>query len=315
MFENMDYVYEVYKEGSFSKAAKNLYISQPSLSASVKREEDRLGYPIFDRSTKPLRLTEVGRKYVDSMLTIKNIEKDFIDYVNDYGELKSGSLRLGGTNLVASLIAPKIINRFREKYPHIVPELLEGKTADLEDMLRNGTLDMVIDYSLTSYDDYDYHKLTDEHLVLSVPKAFSINAELSAFQLTMKDIKNGRDLDPATPAVPMEKFREVPFVLLKRKNDTRRRALNICLEAGFEPKISFEAEQQMTAWHVCYSGLGAAFVSSLLLSRVSENKDVCFYRVDSPEIFRQLCILWKKERYLTRAMEEFKRMAIEEFSR
>jgi len=315
MFENMDYVYEVYKEGSFSKAAKNLYISQPSLSASVKREEDRLGYPIFDRSTKPLRLTEVGKKYVESMLAIKHIERDFSDYVNDYGELKSGSLRLGGTNLVASLIAPKIISRFREKYPHISPELLEGKTADLEDMLRNGTLDMVIDYSLTSYDDYDYLKLTDEHLVLTVPKTFAINRELAPCRLTMEDVRSGRDLDSSVPAVPMEKFREVPFVLLKRKNDTRRRALNICQEAGFEPIISFEAEQQMTAWHVCYSGLGAAFVSSLLLSRVSITNEVCFYRVDSPEIQRQLCILWKKERYLTRAMEEFRRMAIEEFKK
>ena len=54
MFQGMEYVYEVYKEKSFSKAAANLFISQPSLSANVKRVENRIGYPIFDRSTKPL---------------------------------------------------------------------------------------------------------------------------------------------------------------------------------------------------------------------------------------------------------------------
>ena len=57
MFQGMEYVYEVYKERSFSKAAANLFISQPSLSANVKRIEKKIGYPIFDRSTKPLGLT------------------------------------------------------------------------------------------------------------------------------------------------------------------------------------------------------------------------------------------------------------------
>ena len=52
MFQGMEYVYEVYKEKSFSKAAANLFISQPSLSANVKRVEKRIGFPIFDRSTK-----------------------------------------------------------------------------------------------------------------------------------------------------------------------------------------------------------------------------------------------------------------------
>ena len=57
MFQGMEYIYEVYKEKSFSRAAANLFISQPSLSANVKRVEKRIGYPIFYRSTKPLGLT------------------------------------------------------------------------------------------------------------------------------------------------------------------------------------------------------------------------------------------------------------------
>ena len=66
MFQGMEYIYEVYKEKSFSKAAAALFISQPSLSANVKRVENRIGYPIFDRSTKPLQLTEVGKLHTGS---------------------------------------------------------------------------------------------------------------------------------------------------------------------------------------------------------------------------------------------------------
>ncbi len=61
MFQGMKYVYEVYKEKSFSKAAASLFISQPSLSANVKRIENRIGSPIFDRSTKTLT-TDRGRR-------------------------------------------------------------------------------------------------------------------------------------------------------------------------------------------------------------------------------------------------------------
>ena len=62
MFVWKKYVYEVYKERSFTKAAQNLYISQPSLSARIKKIEEIIGEPLFDRSTTPLQLTE--EKYI-----------------------------------------------------------------------------------------------------------------------------------------------------------------------------------------------------------------------------------------------------------
>ena len=77
MFQGMEYVYEVYKEKSFSKAAQNLFISQPSLSANVKRIEKKVGYPIFDRSTKPLGLTECGEKYIQCVEKMHAAEMEF----------------------------------------------------------------------------------------------------------------------------------------------------------------------------------------------------------------------------------------------
>ena len=64
MFHEMRYVYAVYQEQSFSKAAEKLYISQPSLSAMVKRAEKRIGSDIFNRSTIPVTLTQIGEAYI-----------------------------------------------------------------------------------------------------------------------------------------------------------------------------------------------------------------------------------------------------------
>lgn len=310
MFENMDYIYEIYREGSFSKAAKKLYISQPSLSATVRRVEERLGYPIFDRGTKPLKLTEFGMRYMESVLAVRKIEKDFAEYVNDYGELKTGMLKLGGTNLVSSLIAPRMINEFREHYPHVTVELREGITQDLEEMLGSGELDLVMDYSMPYGAAFDFVKLADEFLMLAVPAAFPINEALREYAVDMEDIKNGAALSGRYVPVPLNEFREVPFVMLRKQNDTYKRAVKMCEDAGFEPRTSFEAAQQMTAYHVCSSGMGAAFVSSMLLSRVPANPGLVYYRLDSDACRRELCLLWKRERYFTRAMESFRTFAM-----
>ena len=56
-----EYIYAVYREKGFSKAAQKLYVSQPWLSATIKKAEQELGLPLFDRSTNPISLTEAGR--------------------------------------------------------------------------------------------------------------------------------------------------------------------------------------------------------------------------------------------------------------
>ena len=60
MEQDMEYIYQVYRDQSFSKAAENLFMTQPALSLAIRRVEDRLGAELFDRSRRPLRLTQAG---------------------------------------------------------------------------------------------------------------------------------------------------------------------------------------------------------------------------------------------------------------
>lgn len=131
MFQGMEYIYEVYKEKSFSKAAAALFISQPSLSANVKRVENRIGYPIFDRSTKPLQLTEVGKHYIQAVEKVMDIENNLENYLLDLGNLKTGTLNVGGSNFFSSWILPPLIADFSQKFPHVQISLVEESTAKL----------------------------------------------------------------------------------------------------------------------------------------------------------------------------------------
>ena len=73
MLEKIDYVYAVYMEKSFSKAAKKLFISQPALSKIIRKAEQDIGVSIFDRSTIPITVTPEGEKYIEAIQAIYQI--------------------------------------------------------------------------------------------------------------------------------------------------------------------------------------------------------------------------------------------------
>ena len=141
MFQGMEYVYQVYKDKSFSKAAANLFISQPSLSANVKRVEKKVGFPIFDRSTKPLSLTECGKEYIRCVEEILgSAQKGFSAVCTMTGtSWPQELLTLGGSNLFSSWILPPLISAFAPRYPkHIEINLIEESTAQLAELLQKG---------------------------------------------------------------------------------------------------------------------------------------------------------------------------------
>ena len=309
MFQGMEYVYAVYQAKSFSKAAKELFISQPSLSASIKRIEKKIGYPIFDRSTKPLQLTEYGQAYIASVEQIMQIKNGFIDYVNDLGDLKTGNLIIGGSSLFASLVLPTLLAEFGKQFPMIKVELIEETTAKLDQFLRNGMVDLMMDNCILDREGFEGKKLKEEHLLLAVPESFKINKRLEPYQITADMIRSGAYLNDDVKEVNLKEFRNQPFVMQKKENDTRTRANHICQMQKFVPDILLEVDQQMTAYNIANSGMGISFVSDTLAMRVSRHSDIIYYKLDKDNSTRDVHFYWKKGRYISRAMEEFLKLA------
>lgn len=305
MFQGMEYVYEVYKERSFSKAAAKLYISQPSLSANIKRVEKKVGYPLFDRSTKPLELTECGKQYIKAVQQIMSATTEFETYINDFGELRTGSLHFGGSNFFSSWVLPPMIAGFSAKYPDLQISLTEAKSRELVKMLRDSQIDFILDNKELDLTTFDRHQVGKEDLVLVVPKSFSINKKLQDFQISMESIRNGSFRRSDVPAVDLALFQEEPFILLHSFNDTGNRARLICQEYGFKPRIAWELDQQLTAYNVASSGLGIAFTGELLISRATPDPNLVYYKLSGVNTTRNIYFYWKKGRYLSQAMQVF----------
>lgn len=290
---------------SFSKAAKNLYISQPSLSAAVKKVEQRIGFPIFDRSSTPIRLTDLGKEYIRSIEIILDVENGFQNYVQDMQNMQSGSIAIGGTNLFASYVLPPLLSRFSEQYPHIHVDLIEANTTELTEKLFSGALDLLIDNQTMDSSVYGKRFFCEEHLLLTVPAHFSSNETIKNYALTASDIRKSRHLNSRIPPIPLDFFQNDPFLLLKSGNDTRTRADKICRNALFTPKIKLEPEQQITAYNLSRYGMGISFCGDTLICHVPEDQNLIYYKLDNRDAVRDVNFYYKRNRYLTNITHEF----------
>ena len=110
MLKKMRYVYTVYEEKSFSKAAERLFVSQPSLSAMVKKVESDYGITIFDRTTTPVSLTPEGEYYIHTAKRVLKLETDMRQHFRECSKGLNGSVTFGGSSFFVisrSLIVAK----------------------------------------------------------------------------------------------------------------------------------------------------------------------------------------------------------------
>ena len=303
--QGMEYVYEVYREKSFSKAAANLYISQPSLSSMVKKVETRLGFPVVDRSTSPIGLTELGQAYIKSVERIMGVQNEFEQFLADRTSGNSGAVAIGATALFASYFLPPILSAFHAAYPKITVELEEMDTGHLQERLLAGKLDLVADNGAFDPQVLECEALCQDHIVLAVPKKLASNEKARPYQIPLEAIRTGAYLDETVKPVPLRLFQTEPFLLLKPGNDTRKRADRILKQEGLRPDIRLQLDQQITSYNLSCYGMGVSFVSDTLLKLVKPEQDLVYYKLPQPDQARQISLFYKKNRYMTRAMQEF----------
>ncbi len=298
-----DYIYEIYKEKSFSLAAKKFFVSQPALSAMVKKVEMQLGVTLFDRSTSPITLTEAGKIYINSIEQMRSLKKRLHEELNDVGSLKTGNLVLSGENFVSSFIMPIVIMKFAEIYPGIKVELVESNSPDLRKLLLTDAIDLLIAHDFDQKL-YSCEPLFDETVILAVPKKLEINKTLVDCALTLSDIKNGKHNHADCPTVNLCAFKDEEFLIMKKGNDMQRRAQILCENAGFAPNVRIYLDQLITSYNMACAGMGIAFVTDILVTKAN-GENCLYYKIKGDYTTRRMYIGYKKNRYISKACSAF----------
>lgn len=311
MFTKYEYVYAVYKAGNFTKAAENLFISQPSLSVAIQKIENKVGAPLFERTGGGVKLTEIGKEYINCAEKIMSQQKDFINRINDIYQMNTGKIIVGGTNYLSSFVLPRIINNFSVLHPKIIVTLVEANSKSIREMLDSETIDIAIDSFDENMSVYDGFSLVNERILLCVPREYEINNNLEEYRINPQDIYKGTIEINSVPTIPIEVFKDVPFVLLKNGNDMYDRAMRIFNNGGIVPHISFSVDQLNISYALTETGMGCCFATDTLFRYGKFNDNVWLYNVSEEHGSRSLYIAHKKNKYCTRTMSEFMRVAKE----
>lgn len=307
LFRKKDIITAIYREGGFSKAAKKLHIAQPSLSVMVSGVEQEIGSQLFDRSVSPVRLTQVGEKYLECCENISLIEEDFMNYLNDIHGLEIGEISIGGSALYISSVVPHILNEFSGRHPSIKIQLYDLDTPALIRMLLSGDIDIAIDNLPADVEKLDKHYLGTEILLVAVPKEYIINEQLKEFAYSADDIIKGMHIAHTRPyLISFRAFRNQPFILLQESFDTRRRCEAVFEDYGAEISAVYELNQLQSAFGMAASGLGITVISDTLVRQAEDRADnMLYYSVGSPEFTRDVFYYTRKNRMLAKDLQEF----------
>ena len=305
MFHNKDYIYCIYKEGSFSKAAEVLHIAQPSLSADVSRLEKRLGVQLFNRKTKPISVTPFGLEYIHAVEQIYEIEEHLQTLAYEVHSLQSGHLAIGGSSLDNPYTITQTIAQFKKRYPNIYLRIHDTNTVRSKQMLDAGELDLVITNRPMDVSKYEKLFCYSESLVWAIPQEFPINESLRGRELHRAMLGNRIFDVPDSRCVSAAELAEVPMILLDNTNYLRTCVDMIFQESRVEPIVALETENPSISYNFAMQGVGATIISNRIIENLNPGGKLLYYKLLSQYSKRNAYVYYSKGRYVTAAMKKF----------
>ena len=186
----LQYVLAVAEHQNFTKAALKVFVTQPTLSMQIQKLEDELGVKIFDRSKKPIQLTETGKKIVNQARNIVNESDRIQDIVDQEKGFIGGTFRLGIIPTVMPTLLPMFLNNFIKKYPKVKLKIEELHTEAIIERLNDGHLDAAIAATPLELEGIKEQVLYYEPFVAYIPDGhrLSKNTKLNVDDLDIDDM-------------------------------------------------------------------------------------------------------------------------------
>lgn len=296
--KDLIYIKTIADEGGITQASKKLFVSQPSLSQSVKRIEDSLGVTLFRRTPKGLVLTLEGEEYYHMASKVMHIYGTFEDEIKNLKELKSGRVVVGTTPHRGMLLFPEFLAEFYMKYPGIKVEMVEVPTHELEELLLKGAVDFAVlreSVKPAAANRFTYHGLSKETFVMLLPKGHPAGAHAV------------EEPGAKWPLLDPKWLAEESFLLPEKSLRLYEQVMTILKVAGIEnPKCIYHALYMETLVRLAIEGAGVAIVSPRFVRYKDVKERVDIYKIpDSYGTFWEVSLATLKGSYVSRAAQKF----------
>ena len=185
--KQLKYVLVLAQEGSFSKAADRLNISQPSLSQYIKKMETELGISLFDRSGGWVRLTDAGKVCIETGQKILELERNMERRFSDLMTYQTGTIVVGLSAHRSVKLMPRVAAEFQKRYPGMVLRLEERPRPDLMEAASRGEFDLCVTTLPVEQSLFAAETLFHEEMILAVPTDSDLCRTLSAHAEPLED--------------------------------------------------------------------------------------------------------------------------------
>ncbi|MBQ8417122.1 MAG: LysR family transcriptional regulator [Phascolarctobacterium sp.] len=244
-----DYFISLARERSFTKAAKQLHITQQTLSNYIAQLEKEIGSSLFVRSI-PLKLTYAGQVYLRYALTIQSQLESMQHELDDIAQKERGLLKIGIAFSRGHILMPKLITSFQRQHPFIQVQLVEASN----EVLRNKLLSHEIDLAIANFEEavpgMELQDFYEEENVLFVSDELLEKIYGTDRERVLQEVIELGNLRP---------LKDCPFVLMNIDNIAGRIGRRFLAEAGCEMDIKVQSDNIETLLSLCVEGCGACF--------------------------------------------------------
>lgn len=278
--KHLEYFIEIARYKSFSKAAEEIHISQPSLSKAIKDLEYRLGITLFYRNTLYLELTDSGEAILEQANQIVSSFQSIGSQLQGITELMTGKMRIGIPPITGVTSFARLFGLFKKKYPNINIQLFESGSKKIEQGLLDGSLDVGIICIPTHNENlYEVIDGIKDPLRVVMPPEHRLAKE---------------------SVIDFSTLRDEPFILYSNDFILHEQILNRCKQAGFKINIIFETLQRELMTQLVADNFGIALLPSRICRELPPHLLKSTPLAD-PQFYLELGVAWKKGRYVSHA--------------
>lgn len=270
----------VAEELHFRRAAERLHMAQPPLSQAIRRLEAEIGFPLFERNNRNVTLTQAGAAFLQKARGILDAFEEGIAYTRRVAQGTDGHLTISFINITPYLPILHALRNFRHATPHVALTLKEATSYEQVRALESGEADLgFLRIAATTSTTLHFEEILREPICVALPAG---HCHASHQRIELKRLKD-------------ESFVASPQPLGRGMHD---QLVNLCLAAGFVPRIVQEARQIQTLVGLVASGFGIALIPASLASEIRQDVVFRSISVDAPDELRYLSLLmaWNRTR-------------------
>lgn len=302
MQQSEKYAYKVCQLRSFSKAAEKLFISQPSLSSTIKKLEKELGFKIFDRSKTPVSLTPEGQIYYEYLEETIKSETEALQRIKTLKEPVTKKLSVGGSNYISHLLLPRICGEFAKRFSDTEIRIDMGQLGtsnQLYDKLYQGTLDVMISHTCDK-EKFDFVPLFEEKYIIVIRKDSPVAEKLLPYAITREEVLSGNtDKEISDYSI----FEGIPFIRYGKGGSTWKYMHKLLENCSFSNIHVSGSRSLESHYDIMLYGQDAVITTESLVSQRNEKSDELLYFLTNTS--RPVMLIHKKGTDLSDSAKEF----------